>query len=110
MFADNYKKMAGTSAVFLSADYNGASPVERDGVFWSAEELHLNAPLTARQDKPPMHNALALEGLEDYDAPEDGDVRAGRGCPLIRRSQAWLKASCTMGGHGLLFRYRESGL
>ncbi|MDB3898125.1 hypothetical protein N9329_01730 [Gammaproteobacteria bacterium] len=95
MFADNYKKMAGTSAVFLSADYNGASPVERDGVFWSAEELHLNAPLTARQDKPPMHNALALEGLEDYDAPEDGDVRAvasiGSEFVYLNSIRAWVQ-------------------
>ena len=76
MFAQSYKKMAGTSAVFLSADYDGASPVERDGMLWSAAELHLNTPLARRQDKPSMHNALALEGLEDYDAPENGDVRA----------------------------------
>ncbi len=75
MFAQSYKKMAGTSAVFLSADYDGASPVERDGMLWSADELHLDEPLGQRQDKPAMHNALALEGLEDYDAPENGDVR-----------------------------------
>ena len=49
-----------------------------------------------------LHPGLGSDGL--------GVERAGSGCPLIRRSQAWLKASCTMGGHGLLFRYRESGL
>ncbi len=95
MFAQNYKKMAGTSAVFLSADYDGASPVERDGMLWSAEELHLNAALAARQDKPPMHNALALEGLEDYDVPEDGDVRAvesiGSEFVYLNAIRAWVQ-------------------
>lgn len=38
-----YKKMAGTSAVFLSADFDNASPVERDGLEWGLEELHFNA-------------------------------------------------------------------
>ncbi len=70
-----YKKMAGTSAVFLREDYDGPSPVERDGMVWQAEELHLEelpdrlTPLTA------MANALALEGLEDYDPASHGDVR-----------------------------------
>ena len=95
MFAQNYKKMAGTSAVFLSADYEGASPVERDGMLWSAEELHLNAALSARQDKPPMHNALALEGLEDYDVPEDGNVRAvasiGSEFVYLNAIRAWVQ-------------------
>jgi len=95
MFAQNYMKMAGTSAVFLSADYEGASPVERDGMLWSAEELHLNAALIARQDKPPMHNALALEGLEDYDVPEDGDVRAvasiGSEFVYLNAIRAWVQ-------------------
>ncbi len=95
MFAQNYKKMAGTSAVFLSADYEGASPVERDGMLWSAEELHLNAALIARQDKPPMHNALALEGLEDYDVPEDGNVRAvasiGSEFVYLNAIRAWVQ-------------------
>ena len=95
MFAQNYKKMAGTSAVFLSADYEGASPVERDGMLWSTEELHLNAALIARQDKPPMHNALALEGLEDYDVPEDGNVRAvasiGSEFVYLNAIRAWVQ-------------------
>ena len=70
-----YKKMAGTSAVFLREDYDGPSPVERDGMIWQAEELHLEelpgklTPLTA------MANVLALEGLEDYDPASHGDVR-----------------------------------
>ncbi len=75
MIAQKYKKMAGTSAVFLSADYDGASPVERDGMVWSAAELHLQQLSDQRQLKPPMSNAIALEGLEDYDMPQNGDVR-----------------------------------
>ena len=51
MFAQNYKKMAGTSAVFLSSEYDGASPVERDGMLWSAKELHLDEPLEQRLEK-----------------------------------------------------------
>ena len=54
MLASSYKKMAGTSAVFLSADYGGASPVERDGMVWSAEELHLDQLTTDRNPKPAM--------------------------------------------------------
>ncbi len=38
-----YKKMAGTSAVFLLADFDNASPVERDGLEWGLEELHFSA-------------------------------------------------------------------
>ncbi len=43
MIALAYKKMAGTSAVFLSANFEKASPVERDGVIWTSEELHLES-------------------------------------------------------------------
>lgn len=70
-----YKKMAGTAAVFLREDYDGPSPVERDGMIWQAEELHLEelpgklTPLAA------MANALALEGLEDYEPANNGDLR-----------------------------------
>ncbi|PCK04198.1 MAG: hypothetical protein COA42_19405 [Alteromonadaceae bacterium] len=67
--------MAGTSAVFLSSNYSGASPVERDGLTWSAKELHLDQLPLQLQEKPSMANALALEGLEDYDVPSNGDVR-----------------------------------
>jgi hypothetical protein len=70
-----YKKMAGTSAVFLIADFSKATPVERDGLSWSAEELHLHQLPKHRNGKSPMANALALEGLEDYDPPENGDLR-----------------------------------
>ncbi len=75
MLFSNYKKMAGTSAVFISTEYTQASPVERDGLIWSEEELHLAELPNTRQDKPSMSNAIALEGLEDYDIPSNGDVR-----------------------------------
>ena len=67
--------MAGTSAVFLSADFEKASPVERDGLIWSSEELHLDQLPKQRQQKLSMANVLALEGLEDYEMPANGDVR-----------------------------------
>ena len=69
-----YKKMAGTSAVFLRNDYNGPSPVERDGLTWTAAELHLSE-LPELCQLPPMANVLALEGLEDYEPPSHGDTR-----------------------------------
>ena len=75
MLADNYKKMAGTSAVFVLANFAHASPVERDGMIWSGKELHLDSLPNVRSQKEPMSNVLALEGLEDYDIPSNGDVR-----------------------------------
>lgn len=75
MVNHKYKKMAGTSAVFISTQYAQASPVERDGMVWLADELHLEGLPVNRQKKPSMSTVLALEGLEDYDAPENGDVR-----------------------------------
>ncbi len=75
MHIDNYKKMAGTSAVFVSTEYSHASPVERDGMVWNSNELHLEDLPCERQQKAPMSNALALEGLEDYDKPSNGDMR-----------------------------------
>lgn len=47
-----YKKMAGTSAVFIPANFNHASPVERDGLVWSDAELHLPQQPQALQWKP----------------------------------------------------------
>jgi hypothetical protein len=70
-----YKKMAGTSAVFLQADYDHASPVERDGMIWSAEELHVSQLPSEQRVMPAMANALALESLEDYDPASPGDKR-----------------------------------
>lgn len=75
MLLDNYKKMAGTSAVFVSSEYAHASPVERDGLIWSGSELHLDDLPSERRQKQTMSNVLALEGLEDYDIPSNGDVR-----------------------------------
>lgn len=75
MTSTDFKKMAGTSAVFLSVTYDKASPVERDGMIWSAEELHLDELPTQRRKMPSLANVLALEGLEDYDPAEDGDIR-----------------------------------
>lgn len=70
-----YKRMAGTSAVFLREDYDGPSPVERDGMVWQAEELHLNEVPAALNPLDAMANVLALEGLEDYDPATHGDLR-----------------------------------
>ncbi|MFT5117119.1 MAG: hypothetical protein ACI9NY_000647 [Kiritimatiellia bacterium] len=91
----SYKKMAGTSAVFISAEFNHASPVERDGMIWTAEELHLEDLPQRRQEKPAMANALALEGLEDYDQPGNGDVRyvnsIGVSFVYFERVHAWVQ-------------------
>lgn len=75
MSMQTYKKMAGTSAVFLAADYGHASPVERDGMEWSAAELSLDKLPASLNPKPDMATVLALEGLEEYDPPVHGDVR-----------------------------------
>lgn len=70
-----YKKMAGTSAVFIPADFPAPSPVERDSFVWT--EVELSMPLSAQplRWKPPMESSLALEGLEEYDLPGEGDAR-----------------------------------
>ena len=71
----NYQKMAGTSAVFIPTDFASASPVERDGMVWTATELHMpNTPQTLTW-KAPLATSLALEGLEEYDPPKAGDTR-----------------------------------
>jgi len=62
--------MAGTSAGF-----DKASPVERDGLEWTVEELHLDKLPTRHTQKSAMPTVLALEGLEYYDMPQNGDVR-----------------------------------
>jgi hypothetical protein len=70
-----YKKIAGTSAVFIPADFDHVAPMERDGLIWTAEELSM--PTTAQRLlwKPPLESSLALEGLEEYDPPNDKDAR-----------------------------------
>ena len=70
-----YKKMAGTAAVFVSADKHANTPVERDGMIWSAEELHLSSLPGQLNEKANMATTLALEGLEEYDPAQHGDVR-----------------------------------
>lgn len=70
-----YKKMAGTSAVFINSEYPRACPVERDGLIWSASELHLETLPEKVQNKPSLQNVIALEGLEDYDPAQHGDCR-----------------------------------
>lgn len=67
--------MAGTAAVFVCEEFDKASPVERDGLTWSHEELHLHQLSSVRHVKPAMASVLALEGLEDYDPPRSGDLR-----------------------------------
>lgn len=78
MMQRSYKKMAGTSAVFIPAGFVPAAPVERDGLIWTDAELgmpdhSLNAQ--ALQWKLPVDSSLALEGLEEYDPPTEGDAR-----------------------------------
>ena len=70
-----YKRMAGTSAVFLREDYDGPSPVERDGMVWQADELHLDKLPGKFSSLESMANVLALEGLEDYAPASHGDLR-----------------------------------
>lgn len=70
-----YKKMAGTSAIFIPADFAKASPVERDGMVWSDTELSLPSSPQSLTWKPPLESTLALEGLEEYDPPQTSDAR-----------------------------------
>ena len=72
---EQYKKLAGTSAVFILDSYKGASPVDREGLVWTESELHLEQMPSEKTPLAAMANGLALEGLEDYDPPSDGDVR-----------------------------------
>ena len=90
-----YKKMAGTSAVFLREDYDGPSPVERDGMIWQAEELHLDELPSEFTPLDAMANVLALEGLEDYDPATHGDIRrvdsVGEYFVYLERIQGWVQ-------------------
>ena len=70
-----YKKMAGTAAVFVFADRHANKPVERQGMIWDEQELQLHSIPEKLTSKPAMATNLALEGLECYDPPEHGDVR-----------------------------------
>lgn len=70
-----YKKIAGTSAVFIPADFEHVAPMERDGLTWTAEELHMPTSPQRLVWKQPLESSLALEGLEEYDPPSDKDAR-----------------------------------
>lgn len=97
MSTPTYKKMAGTSAVFLSTDFDKASPVERDGMVWTVEELHLDKLPRENHRKPAMQTVLALEGLEDYDKPENGDIRSvdsvGSDFIYLQQISGWVQKS-----------------
>jgi hypothetical protein len=87
--------MAGTAAVFLSSEFDKASPVERDGMVWTAQELHLDKLPKEHHRKPMMQTVLALEGLEEYDKPEDGDIRrvdsVGSDFVYFQRISGWVQ-------------------
>lgn len=70
-----FKKMAGTAAVFILADQHANSPVEREGLIWNARELHLDTLPAQLNRKMSIATNLALEGLEEYDPPHHGDLR-----------------------------------
>lgn len=90
-----YKRMAGTSAVFLREDYDGASPVERDGMVWQADELHLDELPDTLSPLDAMANVLALEGLEDYDPATHGDMRqvnsVGKSFVYLASIRGWVQ-------------------
>lgn len=71
-----FKKMAGTAAVFVVADQHANKPVERQGLVWDEHELQLHTLPAELTPKPAMATNLALEGLETYDPPHHGEVRA----------------------------------
>ncbi len=99
MINKHYKKMAGTSAVFVLADNANPSPVERDGLIWNAKELHIEELPLERKIKPPMANALSLEGLEDYDKPQNGDIRIveslGYEFIYLERTHSWIQKTAS---------------
>lgn len=97
MSTGQFKKLAGTSAVFVRADFAGVIPMERDGLEWSAAELHLEEWPEKLNPLSPMQNALALEGLEDYQPPGHGDLRevvsVGASFVYLRRLRGWVQVA-----------------
>lgn len=95
--ATTFKKMAGTAAVFVAEDYQGSSPVERDGLVWQADELHLEEIPEHLTAKPAMANVLSLEGLEDYEPASHGDTREvtslGVSFVYLQRIRGWVQHS-----------------
>lgn len=71
----SYKKIAGTVAVFVLSQLSVSSAIERDGLSWSFKELHLDSLPLQKTRKPTLATLLALEGLEDYEPPTNGDIR-----------------------------------
>jgi hypothetical protein len=92
-----YKKLAGTSAVFIDADCSLTMPVERDGMIWSADELGLVDCSISLNWKSPMANGLALEGLESYEPATNGDARfvnsIGVAFTYIEKIHGWVHLS-----------------
>lgn len=90
-----YKKMAGTSAVFVDETIIRGGALDRNGMSWSAEELHGDDVPKKLTRKSPMANSLALEGLEEYDPPSHGDVRAlqciNEDFVYIQSAKAWVQ-------------------
>jgi len=90
-----YKKLAGTSAVFIDANHQSASPVERDGMIWRSDELGIDQLALNLRWKEPMASGLALEGLEDYEPASDGDARfvssIGVAFAFVKDKQAWIQ-------------------
>lgn len=70
-----YKKLAGTAAVFILADHTGTAPVERSGMVWQGSELHFDQWPDEFNWCEDIGSPLALEGLEAYDPPAHGDAR-----------------------------------
>ncbi|NVK21769.1 MAG: hypothetical protein HWD86_04580 [Kangiellaceae bacterium] len=88
--------MAGTAAVFIHSEQNKASPVERDGLIWNEQELKFDhSILQSTNSKEAMANAIALEGLEDYDPPQNGDKRYVESLDAefiyIQESKSWVQ-------------------
>lgn len=89
-----YKKMAGTSAIFIPVEFSSASPVERDGLVWTDIELNMpNNPMPLQWQEP-LASTLALEGLEEYAPPSPGDARyisnIGIAFVYVGETRAWV--------------------
>lgn len=89
-----YKKMAGTSAVFISSQFEQAAPVERDGLTWTETELGLRQQPLALRWQAPLQTTLALEGLETYDPARAGDARyviqMGMAFMFVEKIRGWV--------------------
>jgi len=95
MIGHRYKKLAGTSAVFILDGYSKSSPIERDGLSWTSEELQLTELPKTLSNMPTMANGLALEGLEEYLPPRNGETRYVESLEsqfiYIEKIKAWIQ-------------------